>query len=283
MPSLLHPEEADGSCRIVRIPDGSALTVFPVPCERTWSVTADPKDPSDAIVTLGDHPPRRGDAALPALPGEVDAVGFDADGGIVALSRVGVDATLDEAAQKAWIEVDGARHDLDYDMASMYGVVICEVLRLEDGAWKREGERQPRQLFEGMSTPWCDAVGPTLAPTTYPGNDRMDVQVDETFEAPDDLKPLGEPEAAWAGLPGLEAAVAGLYFEGFRLNTPIAVRTDGAWRALPGTEKAGEPLNVVRRGDLLLACTPERAWVFDAADGFREIWSGPTPCPAFWP
>lgn len=280
-PALLQPIQDGGRCAFTRSDDGSVLAAVDGECS-AWTLSVNPKDASDVVFAIGPRVARtRG--ALPALPaGDLDGLGFDASGALIALVDRHVDPERDDDAEKAWVTVDGARVDVDYEISQMFSVVLCEAHRIEGDRWTRAAGPAVTQLFEGMWRPYCSGLA-SFASRVEPGQGRFEVK--EVGEVSDALAvhARGDDLVSMHEVVGHPLAVGGIWFEGLLLNTPLVRRDGEGWKPLEGLDEPGTPLGVEVRGSWLLACTPGASHLYDASRDHARVWTGPAPCPTFWP
>jgi hypothetical protein len=285
-PPLAQPVDENGRCVVKNLATDQPIATFLQPCGR-WSISAHPKRPTDVVVAIDGQPARHGGKALPRLPepDDVDFIGYDASGRVVAFTAQLVDPVPKPGKPHVGtVVVDGTPLEVEID--EMFGSVVCRMYTLEGSTWRKLGKPAPVTLHEGMSSPTCTRAdgAPELAPVLLPGMDEtMPLEFTELPEPPPGLAALSTPDggSTWATV-GEGLAVNVVYFEGARLNGPFARETATGWAVLPGLE-SDPSVWMQRREGFLLACADGAAHVYDARAGYKRVWSGTGRCPVFWP
>lgn len=282
-PALLQPVDKDGACEVTELATGRVLVSAPGACG-AWTVALSPTDPTQWVITLGDEAPVMTSTAgaLPALPsGDLDGLGFDEEGGILAFSMESPEVNFDEEEQRAWLMVQGKQVEVDYDTAQMFNPVVCTPNTLTEGDWLAL-EPEVVQLYEGMYAPYCDGVGGReLEGFLAPGRDYTMPEGAVEEDIPEELRALSKDDFThWVLFPELSLAVSSYWFEGAHISAPIAHQTDLGWMPLEGVE-ADEPVTVYIQDSLILACTPTHAHLYQRF-GYGRVWTAEGVCPAHW-
>ncbi len=302
---LVQAKSEAGTCVVTVLPTGKTLATFDGDCTMDWFVSESPTQPGSFLVSMLEKVPQLDNQPLPEVPLDppaktvldkgsevsVDFVGFDTEGRVVALREMFVDVDLDDRRRKAWIFFDGKRRETDYDMASMFSIILCDAYVYEapegegEGSWSKDTGPKKVQLFEGMSTPWCPrAEGlPELARSAHPTGETFPMTDDDWTPPQAFVKFDLEEGSSWNKLKDHPVASGGYWFEGLRLQTPVAVDKGGTWTVLEELKTPGEAVSLRFTDDAMLACTEKQSVLYDTSVGFAKSWSGPAPCPALWP
>jgi hypothetical protein len=283
------------ACVVKNLDTEAVLGRFEGKCS-TWTVSVNPKDDTDVILTMGRGAStsvlRKG-KPLPALDeGSVDAVGFDSKGSVVMYVDQSIDERLkhDRTKKVSYVMAEGERLEVPYEEDRMFGVSLCRYLTWDKDAWKPLAKPAIVELHEGMSSPMCGAVdsSPQLTGLQQPGLDEaMPAKTRGLSDVPPALAAIPHDENnGWVAVDALDLAVGMMWFEGERYQEPV-VRRDG--EAFVVLEGFGTPRDYSRsvqlflRNDHLLVCTNNEAHLYDRNRDYERVWHGAGGCPVFWP
>jgi hypothetical protein len=282
-PALLQPLDQSGTCEVTELATGKVLARFDGPCEG-WTLARSPVS-TEWVMSMGYENKSVTSSAgdLPALPsGELDGVGYSAEGKVLAFSLESPEVQLDEKAEEAWLMVAGERVELDFEMAEMFNAVVCTPYVYEDQAWQAAAEPEVVQLYEGLDVGVCDgAAGLNLEGLSSPGRENTVPQDLQDGEVPPQLAALSQDDFSdWGFAPSLNLALSRYWFEGEHLTGPFATEDEDGWRSLEGVEQDG-PASLYVTDTQVLVCTSDAAHLYDRL-GMRRIWTSPGACPVFW-
>ena len=188
---------------------------------------------------------------------------------------------LDEQAREAWMMVGEERVALDFESAQIFNAVLCTAHTWGERGWQASAEPQVVQLYEGMSAPYCDGAGAELVGFHAPGLEETMPENSSQEDIPEALEALSQDEfTSWAWAPDYQLAVSTYWFEGERVNAPVAQKVEERWVALEGLE-ADEGVSLYFQGTQMMACTPSAVHLYERP-GYRRVWSSSQGCPVFW-
>lgn len=291
----------DGTCRWSLVQPGSEgqpepIAVLPLPCHDDVLLGPAPDGPRVAVkmgtatfeVDTASHQVEAV-TAVPGLRGDLEAVGYRANGNLVALAADFSEPVTDPDTGLAGYLVEGDRLALDpeeYQYAA--GTALClRYERTADG-WRLDAA-EAAFLAEGTSPPFCVRDGdgwdvPVVKTRQHGGHGTFDLE-----PMPEDRQTaaLGRFEVnewvQWGQIQqgGATYAMPFEYLEGQIFMAPLLIWTGDDWRAVEGLARTGD-LSLSWGAGTFIACSGDSAGVHATASGAR-LWSGSTPCPVWWP
>ncbi len=291
----------EGACRWSRIQPGSEgppelLATLPTPCHDDVVLGPSPQG-AKVVVKMGEALFEVDTASHEVTPlavetglrGDLEAVGYGADGALIALAADFSEPITDPDSGWVGYVVEGDRLSLDeeeYQYAA--ATALCMRYRRTGGGWMPDAA-EVAYLREGTSPPMCVRDGdgwnvPVIKVHQHGGHGTFDLEpIPEARQDPTLAKLSVDEYVEWGRIQmeGARYAMPFIWLEGQIFQAPLLIDRDGRWQAVEGLGKHGD-LSLTWGSGTFIACSGDRAGVYATASGAR-LWSGSTPCPVWWP